>query len=306
MQDLAFSAPGRFWRGNLHTHSDRSDGVLCPQDVCERYRAQGYDFVAVTDHFIGRYGYPIVDTRPFRTQNFTTLLGAEVHSGTMENGELWHLLAVGLPLDFAHGNAPDFAPAAGMEPAPALAQRCRDAGAFVVLAHPEWSGLSMSDALSITAAHAVEIYNHNSLVGSERGGGAWHLDRLLEAGRKVTLCATDDAHFDTADYFGGWSMVKAVENTPEALLAALKAGHMYASMGPLIDDVIWDDQSVTVRCSPAVSIVVQGQGSSSAAQHGTAMTEVKLPLGRVGQSPWMRLTVVDAQGKRAWTNPIWR
>ena len=26
----AFTAPGRFWRGNLHTHSTRSDGVLEP------------------------------------------------------------------------------------------------------------------------------------------------------------------------------------------------------------------------------------------------------------------------------------
>ena len=64
----AFTAPGRFWRGNLHTHSTRSDGVLEPEEVCRRYRAEGYDFLALTDHFVGRYGYPIVDTVPFRTQ----------------------------------------------------------------------------------------------------------------------------------------------------------------------------------------------------------------------------------------------
>ena len=28
MTDSMFAAPGRFFRGNLHTHSDRSDGVL--------------------------------------------------------------------------------------------------------------------------------------------------------------------------------------------------------------------------------------------------------------------------------------
>ena len=27
----AFTAPGRFWRGNLHTHSTNSDGVLPPE-----------------------------------------------------------------------------------------------------------------------------------------------------------------------------------------------------------------------------------------------------------------------------------
>ncbi len=30
MQDTAFARPGRFFRGNLHTHSDVSDGALPP------------------------------------------------------------------------------------------------------------------------------------------------------------------------------------------------------------------------------------------------------------------------------------
>ena len=30
-----FSTPGRFWRGNLHTHSNRSDGALTPERVVD-------------------------------------------------------------------------------------------------------------------------------------------------------------------------------------------------------------------------------------------------------------------------------
>ncbi len=305
MQDPAFSAPGRFWRGNLHTHSNRSDGVLPPEEVCRRYREEGYDFIALTDHFIGLYDYPIVDTVPFRTDDFTTILGAEVHSGAMENGELWHILAVGLPADFAPSNSPHFAPVAGMETGPELAQRCRDAGAFVAIAHPEWGGLSLADARSINAAHAVEIYNHGCQVGADRAEGFWHLDRLLEEGRRLTLCATDDAHFSEPDHFGGWTMVKAEENTPEALLAALKAGHMYASTGPKIHDVIWGDCAAKVRCSPAANVIVQGRGSATSAVHGNGVSDIEVPYGRVAESDWMRLTVIDAAGKRAWTNPVW-
>ena len=105
-QDPAFTAKGRFWRGNLHTHSTRSDGVLSPEEVCRRYKAEGYDFMALTDHFVGAFGYPIVDTVPMRDAGFTTILGAELHSGAMANGELWHILAVGLPADFAPSNSP--------------------------------------------------------------------------------------------------------------------------------------------------------------------------------------------------------
>ena len=88
MRPSPFDKPGRFWRGNLHTHSNASDGVLPPDEVCRRYKAQGYDFIALTDHFIGIYDYPISDTIQYRDDAFTTILGAELHSGAMENGEL--------------------------------------------------------------------------------------------------------------------------------------------------------------------------------------------------------------------------
>ena len=40
-----FSTPGRFWRGNLHTHSNLSDGALAPEQVIAAYRGAGYDFM---------------------------------------------------------------------------------------------------------------------------------------------------------------------------------------------------------------------------------------------------------------------
>ena len=280
--------------------------MLAPEEVCRRYREEGYDFIALTDHFIGLFDYPIVDTVPFRTDAFTTILGAEVHSGAMENGELWHILAVGLPSGFAPSNSPHFKPVDGMETGPELAQRCKDAGAFVAIAHPERGGLTLEDARSIDAAHAVEVYNHGCQVGADRAEGFWHLDRLLEGGRKLMLCATDDAHFTEPDHFGGWTMVKAEDNTPEALLAALKAGHMYASTGPMIHDVQWGPKSVQVRCSPAAAVIVQGRGSATSAVHGNGMGTVEVPYGHVGESDWMRLTVACAMGKRARTNPVWR
>ncbi len=305
MQDPAFSAPGRFWRGNLHTHSNRSDGVLTPEDVCRRYKAEGYDFIALTDHFIGAFDYPIVDTTAYRDAEFTTILGAELHSGAMENGELWHILAVGLPEDFAPPNCPGFFPLPNQETGPEIARRAREAGAFVAVAHPEWGGLSLADARSLEAAHAVEVYNHGCQVGADRAEGFWHLDRLLEEGRRLTLCATDDAHFTEPDHFGGWTMVKAEDNTPDALLEALKAGHMYASTGPEIKDIVWSKKSVTVECSAATSIIVQGAGSAAVAKHGSSMTRVDIPLGRVTSSPWRRVTIIDAAGRRAWSNPVW-
>jgi hypothetical protein len=307
MRLSAFSAPGRFWRGNLHTHSDRSDGVLSPEEVCRRYRAEGYDFLALTDHFLGCYGYPLVDTVPFRVPGFTTLLGAELHSGPMQNGHIWHILAVGLPEGFTPPAAPDFTVRPGMETGPELAARAVAAGAFVAIAHPQWSGLTLADARSLSAAHAVEVYNHGCAMGCDRPDGFSIADLLLSEGRGLSLIATDDAHFTEPDHFGGWVMVKAEENGPEALLAALKVGWFYASQGPELRDVVIGPDRVVVESSAVVSVIVQGAGVAAKGVHGHSMTRTEVPLtDRLAASPWLRVSVIDAAGKRAWSNPVTR
>jgi hypothetical protein len=301
----AFTNPGRFWRGNLHTHSTRSDGVLPPEEVCRRYQAEGYDFLALTDHFVGRYGYPIVDTTGYRRNDFTTILGAELHSGAMANGELWHILAVGLPADFAPSNSPSFLPEPGQETGAEIAARAVAAGAFVAIAHPQWSGLSIEDARTIASAHAVEIYNHGCATGCDRPDGFAIADQLLTEGRALTLIATDDAHFSEPDHFGGWVMVKSEENTPEALLAALKAGAFYSTQGPELRDVRVEDGHLVVECSAVSSIIAIGWGTGAKAVHGNSLTKGAVPMERLNNSPWVRAAVIDAAGKRAWSNPIW-
>jgi len=301
-----FSAPGRFLRGNLHTHSTLSDGRLDPAEVCRRYRAQGYDFIALTDHFVGLYGYPVADTVPFRDEGFTTIPGAELHSGAMCNGEIWHILAVGLPPGFAPADAPDFAPVDGQESGPDIARRAREAGAFVAVAHPQWGGLTLGDGLSVEAAHAVEIYNHGCAVEAARGDG-WHMaDLMLSAGRKVTAIATDDAHFASPDAFGGWVMVKAESNDPDALLTALKAGQFYSTQGPELVDIRIGHGEVVVESSAVERVIVQGHASAALCQTGHAMTRVRIILGRLTSSPWLRVTVMDASGRKAWSNPVWQ
>lgn len=305
MQLSVFSKPGKFFRGNLHTHSLLSDGVLPPQEVCRRYKAEGYDFIALTDHFIGDFGYPITDTEPYRDETFATILGAELHSGVMKNGELWHILAVGLPKDFAPPNAPGFFPVAGQETGPELAARAREAGAFVAVAHPQWSGMTLDDARSLEAAHAVEVYNHGCAVGCDRPDGFHTLDLLLSEGRRLTLIATDDAHFHEPDHFGGWVMVKAEANEPEALLSALKSGDFYCSQGPEIRSVSVEGDDLAVTCSAASCVSVQGHGSAATGVHGRSMTTARVPLDRFARSDWLRVSVTDSAGKRAWSNPLW-
>lgn len=297
----AFNAPGRFWKGNLHTHSTRSDGKLEPEDVCGRYRARGYDFLCLSDHFLGKYDFPLTDTTAFRTDGFTTILGAELHANATEAGDMWHILAVGLPADFAA--------TAENETGPELAERAFQAGAFLVIPHPEWYGLTQADARTIRNAHAVEVYNHTSQVHCARGGGSYFLDEMLVGGRKINALAVDDAHFNIPgdverDAFGGWVMVKAEENTPEALLEALKAGNYYSTQGPEIHAMRREGTELVIECSPSDQIMLLGHNALSSFVSGQGAIEARLPLDRfAGQ--WGRLALLDGQGRCAWSNPMW-
>ena len=307
MSIAPFSTPGRFWRGNLHTHSTLSDGARAPEQVIEAYKRAGYDFVQLSEHFMARFGWPIADTRRWRSNSFTTLIGAELHAPATKVGELWHILAAGLPLDFA-------APAPG-ETGPQIAARASAQGAFIAIAHPAWSQLRIGDGRALDSAHAVEIYNHGCAVETDRGDGFYLLDQLANEGRRLTAIATDDAHFRHGDYdaFGGFVEVKAESLDPEALLAALKAGHFYSSQGPRLNDIEIGAAEVVVECSPVHSVAILTGTSRAVSKIGRHLTRAVFDLDAIdrdawtdtGADKWFRIVAIDAAGRRAWTNPIW-
>ncbi len=107
------------------------------------------------------------------------------------------------------------------------------------------------------------------------------------------------------DHFGGWVMVKAGANAPEALVAALCEGAYYASTGPELHDVRIEDQEVVVECSPAARVIAMGASSAAKAAHGDGLTRAGLPLAPFRAGGWVRIAVHDAAGRRAWSNPLW-
>ena len=297
-----FKAPGRFWRGNLHTHSNLSDGALAPSAVTEAYQSAGYDFICLSDHFVKKFAFPVADTQTLRNNRFTTILGAELHAPVTSAGELWHILANGLPLDFA--------PPTEGETGPALALRAKEAGAFITIAHPSWSRYTIEDGRALlSSAHAVEIYNHGCAIENDLGDG-WYLhDQLLNEGHPLNAIATDDAHFKTRDHFGGWVNVKAESLNPDNLLAALKAGHFYSSQGPEFHEIAMNGKHISITCSPVDCITVVCGTSRSCVRYAQGITSAEFDLATLETgwllekpSPWFRVTAIDAAGKKAWSN----
>ena len=176
--------------------------------------------------------------------------------------------------------------------------------------HPSWYGLTHDDARSLPFAHAVEIYNHGSALEFDRGNDWPFLDSLLNDGWRLSGYATDDAHHLTHDWLGGWVMVKAIDNDPDTLLEAIKQGHYYSSQGPAIDHIEVRGENVYIECSAASFVSLQGRGSRAVYEKGDEMTSAVLPLRRIlnvaeSRDRWFRITIRDANGKRAWSNPVW-
>ena len=291
-----FHAPGEWLKGALHVHTTNSDGKLSPQEVVDTYREAGYDFVVFTDH--GRVTPP----DSVQARGIVVLGGAEISVGRSQLGASYHLVAVGLN---------DQLPAELEQASPAeAAALLRGAGAVVYLAHPYWSLLTRDDLLAADF-DGVEVFNAGCEYETRHGDASQHVDWLLARNRLPRLAAVDDSHFGFWDACGGWTMVKATDRTPAAILDALRRGLSYASAGPTFEDLQLYEDGLLVRSSPVRSIRLirprAGAGWTTDATYptqprDTTTTEAVAPTPPAGMP--FRVEAVDPQGRKAWMNPM--
>ena len=85
-----FEAPGRWFRGNTHSHSTESDGGLSIRDRFAAYRDAGYDFLVLTDH--RKVSEVSAESRP----GFLAISGSEVHPENPYGGDRYHFVAINI------------------------------------------------------------------------------------------------------------------------------------------------------------------------------------------------------------------
>ena len=100
-------------------------------------------------------------------------------------------------------------------------------------------------------------------------------------------------------------MVKAQELTLDSIMEALRTGAFYSTLGPEITDMTLDDKALTVKCSPAQSIVFKSEcsrGRRVLPPEGELLTEATYSI--PGSVKYVRVEITDASGKKAWSNPF--
>jgi hypothetical protein len=313
-----FMPEGRWYRGNLHTHSTLSDGHYGMAELVDAYAGRGYHFLGLTEH------NQFVTGEGMGRDGFLLLPGVEYNMRQAEaDYRDVHLnIFPGTDAMLAAARRPLYQDRQVLTPRPFSGRRydliqevideAAEMGCVVMLNHPHWSIIELEDILPLRGLFAMEVYNHSGQHMENMGCSDVTWESVLRAGRRLWGTATDDNHnrtpFDSVenDSFGGWVAVKARALTRTDVMEALIAGSFYASCGPEIRrfDLIGDE--VFFECSPVQRISLVGDGrqyQSAVCETGTnGLLSFHKRL--QGTERFIRVECADAWGRYAWTNPI--
>ncbi|HTL52694.1 MAG TPA: CehA/McbA family metallohydrolase [Planctomycetota bacterium] len=278
---LKGASKGQWMRGNLHTHTTRSDGSREPQAVVDDYRKRGYDFLMISDHD------KITDPQEVRPGTMLLIRGNEISA----RGP--HMLHVDAR--------------AWVEPTAdrqAAINRSLKTGSFVVLNHPNWEShynhCSLETLQTLKGYSGIEIFNGvvDRLDGSAYALDKW--DRIQNADTPVWGFANDDSH-QPQDVELGWNVVLVNKRTVPEILAAFRAGRFYASTGVKITSIEVKGSVVKVKTANAQRLAVYaGKGRQLARVDGSSITFDAEEL----SAPFIRIECYGMGGRTAWTQPF--
>jgi len=236
-----------WFRGNLHSHTENSDGANTSAEMMEAYRSKGYSFNAITDHNYITNSEAFTDL-PY----FLGINGEEITPG------IRHMLAIDVENTIEGWWYRSVAEWVG----DILAQR-----GIAIPAHPGFSGApfpleNLRQAID-AGAKLMEIHG-GTMEDAQVAREYW--DTLLTEGRLVYGVMDDDAHSVGAAGRWGWNMVNAMSLSKSDILESLKEGNLYCvqssppglGVGPEIYSIAVENENVISISSSGNHVVFIG------------------------------------------------
>ncbi|MBO7187312.1 MAG: hypothetical protein J6V68_02840 [Clostridia bacterium] len=327
MKKYLIKKTGKFYKANLHCHSNISDGKLTPNELKELYKSLGYSIVAFTDHDV------FIPHNDLTDENFLALNGFEVeidddkrHPITTEKKRC-HLCFVALDKDiknqvcwhrekYQFGNAikwrdkvsfnetlPDYERKYSPECINDMIKKGRDANFFVTYNHPIWSCEDYSDYSNYKGMNAMEVVNYASLYDGYPEKCEREYDDIIRRGNRVYAVCADDNHNFKEDYGGGFVQIKADKLDYESIAKSLKNGQFYASTGPQIKAIYLEDHKLTVKTSGVKTIRFSTGKVRACAVHAEKGKTINTATFTVKDDDcYFRITAVDKHGECAYTH----
>ena len=303
IRQQAFGGSLKMLKGGLHCHTTRSDGKGTPEETMRLHAENGYDFLALTDHRI----YNRVNFAP--ETNLTVIPGIEINSYMDRGKGVRHLHVVCLgPNDETNGFENDEPFLCDDVADQYEFQRYLDEvharGNITFYCHPEWSSTPARYFEDLVGNFAFEIWNSGGAMENHQDTNAAYWDELLAQGKRLFGVAVDDGHA-MSHHCNGWVMVNA-ENDVRSILDALREGKFYSSCGPVIRDFYVNDEGYAVidtdDCEKIWFCCDRHPNRQFEGKDGAPINHAELNL--KGNYDYIRAVVIDKEGRRAWTNPI--
>lgn len=302
LRQSAFEGNNRLLKGGLHCHTTRSDGRGTPEEVVKYHAANGYDFLAITDH----RKYNRIE---YASDTGVTIIPGMEFDATFSHGNgyrCFHTVCLG-PDDetngFHHDEYFDSGEAKDQFEFQKYLDWIHSKNNITFYCHPEWSSTPTRYFDKLQGEFGMEVWNTGDVMDNDMDVNAPYWDEMLGLGHKIWGIATDDGHL-MKEHCKGWVMVNA-QNNVNAILKALLSGSFYSSCGPVIKDFYVDGGKVHIETEPCRKILFCADRHPNIkfeAPHGETLHSAELDLNN--DYLYIRATVVDENGNRAWTNPI--
>ncbi len=235
-QKAAMPLEGEWIKGDLHCHSTHSDGDSSVQEVIASAESRGLDYFVITDHDGNMEGIPTQWYDPdYRSDGMVMLYGVEWTTG-LGHANVW----ASEPFDYG-----DLWLANRAEDAQTAVEAAHAEGALFSVNHPSANLCCPWEYEEYEGIDSIEIWNAMYLLPNFNFisiRSFW--DRHLLAGRRIPGVGGSDTHqlkgFESnfLRHAEPTTWVYAEERTAEAVLAAIRAGHVSVSdqpEGPRID-----------------------------------------------------------------------
>lgn len=287
---------GSVWyKGNIHTHTKRSDGRLSPEEVIDIYADGGYDFLVLTDHWR--------QSPDNESDRLLTIPGIELdHSPNVLDG-IFHIVGVGMDKEIDISKR-------GIG-AQEMIDEIRRSGGAAILAHPAWSLNTSEMILPLENICALEIYNSVSdKPHNVRPDSSLISDMLSSRGRLIPVVSTDDSHFYDGDQCKSFIYLKTDILDRRHIVAALERGDFYASQGPRFSyEFSADKKSLKVKCTDALEVAFFSDAVWSADRVFSEAKGNALPINEAeyrfkSNETFLRFEITDFEGRKAWSSPI--
>ena len=291
-------------KGNLHTHTDASDGDSPLGRVARWYDDHDYDFLVITDHNV-RLSLEETQAELMAERRNLLLIPGEELTAWWQGPERVHALHVGgidTPRTLGASSGETVA-----DTLQAMIDRVVEAGGMPSLNHPNfWDSIGWRDMAGLERLTHFEVFNGHPRAfnsGTERlpsMDAVW--DILLSTGRRLYGVAVDDAHHfqswgsEFSNPGRGWVSMLA-ERRKSEIMACLREGRYYASTGPALDVALVGGEMV-VRCAEdsRIDFIADGEVVKS--------LEAREAAYRWSGLRYLR-ACVHGDGGSAWTQPIW-